>query len=78
MKQQRRESVSFVFALKNNKNMARALYGRYKGSEKQGLLLILPTEEGYGIKLKKNVNIKNIQNENKRKTEKTRDKIKNR
>ena len=58
--------------------MARALYGRYKGSEKQGLLLILPTEEGCGIKLKKNVNIKNIQNENRRKTEKTRDKIKNR
>ena len=41
-------------------------------------MLILPTEEGYGIKLKKNVNIKNIQNENERKTEKTRDKIKNR
>ena len=58
--------------------MARALYGRYKGSEKQELLLILPTEEGCGIKLKKNVNIKNIQNENGRKTEKTRERIKNR
>ena len=58
--------------------MARALYSRYEGSEKQGLLLILPTEEGCGIKHKKNVNIKNIQNENERKTEKTRDKIKNR
>ena len=68
----------FCFARKNNRNIVRALYARCEGSEKQGLSPDLPKMKQVGIRFKKNVNIKNIQNENERKREKTRDIIKNR